>query len=1038
MIFFYKVCPRIFFNLSLLFLVSIGTSNAISLSETQKVQRQDTIRGNIIDANGKPVVGADVFNTRQALTARSNSEGKFSIPAVSGDRLQFKAKGFNIKLLTLSGEGSIVIRLTEAFLGQNDSLQYSFTKKATGSILGSVSTIYTNELLCAPVSSTLIAMAGRLPGFNVLQSNGFPIRDGDGQSLPENLSASIRGYTGITSGGNPELIMLIDGAPRPFTSIDPEEIASVSILKDGLSTVMYGQRSSPGIVSIITKKGMRGAARLSFTAQTAIQSPLAFPSTLNAFEYASLYNKTQLYANPGAMPKYTQAALDAYRTGSDPYLFPNVDWKDVILKDKTSLSRYNFNVQGGNSTVHYFVSLDYLHEGGLFNTAAFNTYSTNSDNNRYIARSNVGIDLNKSLKLDVGIFARIQDGNQPGGNDAQSILNGILTTPALAYPVNNANGTYGGNSAYSTNLLGRSVQSGYSITNTRDLAFDLGLTQRLDQFVDGLFVKASGNVNLATSYLTNRTKTYAVVPITGTSLNGYTYGTPIGTNTDIPQPVSGTARGSAQYRQTYSYLEAMAGYDRSFTNHNISSRLLADVQSSIRNQDIPVTYTTYAANFSYNYSTRYFAEVAGSYSGFNQFAKGHQYEPYYAIGLGWNITNEEFLNQSANWLNNLKVRTTYGKTGYVNRGSYGYFDYIYRYANSGTYSYYTQTASSVQGYNETGLANADLEGEKARKFNLGIDVGLFKSKLNLTADFFVNNIYDMMAVRGNGLQVLGTSFPYENIGKQRYEGFEFTATYKNNFNNFSYFISANAALVRSKQLEFGELIQENQYQQRTGMPVGSRYGLTSAGLFRSQAEINTSATPSDILKSSILPGDIKYVDRNGDGIIDARDEGVIGNLNPQLVYGATVGFNFKNVDFSLLLQGVQNRDVYISGDAEWAFRNSGLGNAFKHNLDAYSPENPNSNYPRLTIGTNQNNEKTSTFWLHNGSFLRLKNVQLGYTFPHSLTSKIKIPSARLFVSGENLLVSSPLSKYRNDVDPEVFGASYPMQRIFNFGVNIKL
>jgi len=996
------------------------------------VAATDSLRGIVRDNNGKPLAGVAVTTENSATHFITDANGLFRLAGNSAQALIFSHPDYYTKEVSTQ-EKYLEIQLVNRYLsglpvsGAEDTtrryLDVLHGKQGTTTTIQSVGAVYNNQLTTTPSAQFLQALPGRIPGLNIGFTNGSPGLDGNG------ISYNIRGR------GNQ--IILIDGVQRGFLSLDPEQIESVSVLRDALSTVMYGQRSSNGIISIITKKGDRGTPRISFTAQSGIQTPTALPKPLEAWQYAELYNEAQRNdaGTTAITPRYSQADIEAYKNGTDPYRLPNVNWYETILKDQTSLNRYNFNVQGSGTGFRYFVDLDYMKEGGLFNTIDSNVYNTNAQLDRYLVRTNLGVDITKTTNMQLNLFGRIQKNNQPGGGTA-GILSSLVTTPQNAYPVFNPNGSLAGTSVYgqNVNIYGQTVYRGYQFQDARDMAVDLQLTQKLDFVTPGLYLRGQGSYNNSTTYTTNRTKNFAVF-----QLNANDTYAQYGTTTEQ------TTAGTANDRVRVTYLEAALGYDKSFGEHTINTVVLANQQSTLPFQsgNLPENYTDYAARVTYNWREKYLAEAAASYAGFNYFAPEKQWALFWAGGVGWNVHNENFIKNNLDFISNLKLRATYGLTGQANTS---YFTYIQTYwtpstnINNNDGYYFGNGGGLVRSTGQNALTNPQLEPEKANKLNLGVDLGLAKNKLFFTAEYFQNKYFDLVGTPGSQTAILGTSFPAKNLQKFDYWGQEFSLTWQDRVKNFNYFLTANLSQVQSKVVFNDEVPREFDYQRGTGKQVGLQYGYIATGLFQSYDEINdpNTAVFASTPRTSLRPGDIRYLDRNNDGVIDNSDVGTIGSGKPVIYYGATLGFSFKGFDFSALLQGTKNKVSNINNDFFYGFGNGGNNNAYEYNLGRWTPETAaTATQPRVWLGSNVNNQQVSTFWIKDTDFIRLKNAELGYTLPASITRKIGVPSLRVFANGLNLITWSELYDLRQDVDPEAMGSAYPIMRVMNFGVNVK-
>ncbi|WP_256011841.1 SusC/RagA family TonB-linked outer membrane protein [Desertivirga xinjiangensis] len=1000
-------------------------------------QSQQKAEGIVIDNNGKPLEGVLVKAKNSGSSVVTDADGKFNILSAANEELVFNHPNFYIRSIKNKAAKAFTVRLNNRYLSSRigklqstDSAVVAASKQYVEVLHGrqpletliqSIGSVNNNQLITTPSSNFLQAIPGRIAGLDITFNNGAPSIDAAGTWF------SVRN----SRGGN---VVLIDGVQRNFLSINPEQVESISVLRDALSTVMFGQRSSGGIVSITTKKGDSGTPRLSFTAQTALQSPTVLPRPLNAWQYATLYNEAR--KNDGNTASYSSDDIYKYYEGNDPYGHPNVDWYNTVLKDQALMSRYNFNVQGNGTGFRYYVDADYMNENGLLKTIDENQYNTNAQLKRYIMRSNLGVDITKSTAIQINLLGRIQRNNEPGAG-VSGIFNSMYNTPRGAYPVFNADGSLAGNSqyTYNTNIYGQSLKRGYRFTDARDLAVDVQLTQKLDILTSGLYFKVQGSYNNSSSYLTTRAKNFAVFQANGNG--GYTNFLPSGTNTNQ------TSVGAAGVRSRVTYWEGALGYEKKIGDHNLGAMLVANQQSTMlySSGHLPENYTDFAGRLTYDWKGKYLAEAAGSYAGYNRLAPGKRWGLYWAGGLGWNVHKEDFVQNNLNFISNLKLRANYGKTGFANTGYYTYLQTYTSATSNHSYYWWGENSSVIQSIYEGGLTNPELEAEKANKLNLGVDLGLWDNKLSFTGDYYINKFYNMVTTPERQTNIIGIDgYPTQNIAKYDISGWDLSATWQNRVSNFSYFIIANFSVVDSKIRYVGELPKEYEWQRLTGKTLGVKEGYVATGLWQSYDEINDPANAilSGTSRSLIRPGDIRYLDRNSDGTIDNDDRGDIGHGKPVMYYGATLGFNYKSFDFNMHVYGTGNRTADINTEAYRAFGNSGMGNAFEYNLGRWTPETASkATQPRAWIGNNVNNTQTSTYWIKNANFWRLKNAEFGYALPNAVSKKIGLPYVRLFMNGQNLLTFSELFKVRDDIDPEALGGAYPVMRSVNFGVNVK-
>nr|WP_294897988.1 SusC/RagA family TonB-linked outer membrane protein [uncultured Pedobacter sp.] len=887
----------------------------------------------------------------------------------------------------------------------NDKVPVLYGEQSKGKLIQSVGVVNGATLEKLPVAILQNSFAGQLAGLYASQSSGLPGSDAS--------TLTLRGHTPL---------ILIDGVPRDISSINPEQVESVTILKDALSTAMLGIRGMNGAILITTrKKAEHAGTQFSFTAQAGLQTPIKLPKTLSSYNYAKLYNEALV--NDGQLPIYTQADLDAYQNGTDPLGHPNINWYNTILKKNTDFNRYTLNAAGDYSSIKYFVSLDKLAQDGLLKENEANAYKTNSNYNRYTIRTNLDIKLDKNTSASLNILGSVEDFREPGngstyGTGIPDIFGSLVSTPNNAYPVLNPDGSFAGNLNYRNNIYAQSTGSGYRQNNERNAFIDLGLKRNLDNLVSGLWAKASMSFNTFLSQYLNRQKQseiygYSKDPLTGDDIYNVLVEKTAQANGDAVGP-----------RQQQTYAELSLGYDHNWKRHGISFLLLGSRDSYQYGAQLDEFYQNIASRLSYSFNDRYLVEFAGSYSGNNRYKPGQQYGFFPSVGIAWNVHNENFFKNNFDFINRFKIRASFGTVGNSNPG---YYTYIQNYVTNPGYMFSTG-AAAVPGIANGPLANPYRTWEKSDKFNIGADIAFSKNRASINLDYFKNREYDLLQVPGHNSALLGTDFPEQNIGINQYHGIELNAGWKDRIGKVNYYVSGNLSTIDSKVIFGDEVTYDYPWQQHTGTRVDQQFGYIAEGFY------DASNVPVVTQGYQPIPGDIRYKDLNQDGLINSLDQTAIGSKGPLTFYGASLGFQFKGFDFSALFQGVVNRDILTTGRSVWAFQNDGKGQAFEHNLNRWTPETATTaTYPRLSIGTNSWNERTSTFWLKSGDYMRLKNMELGYTFTQGFLTRVKMQSLRLFVNGVNLFT---ISDFKNN-DPESFNGGYPIQRVINGGISVK-
>ena len=908
--------------------------------------------------------------------------------------------------------------------------------------LGASSTVYTNDLIKYQSATILTGLQGRLKGLNVSPFRGMQLLRTDANTKSDIVGA-IPNVGGGIYGDNSEFLIsargqspvaIVDGVERDLYSIDPEAIESVTIQKDALSNMFLGMRSSRGALIITTKNpDAKGGFHLSLTGKFGISSALkSGPNPLSAYQYAYLLNEALL--NDGKSPLYTYDDFEAYRNGTSPYLHPDVNWKDAIMNNSTTSQAYNLNVTGGGRVAQYFVSLGYYSENGLFKTSDANSYNTNFKYNRYLITSKVNINVTDEFKVSMSLMGRIEEGNQPGGISGtgySDLLSNVWQTPNNAYPVLNPNGTYGGNASYTQNLYAQTTGSGYISSNTRDVVGTINLKYDFDKLVRGLSVGATGNISSQVRNAIVRTKQAQVFQYSITQQGNEAY--------DKYGDVSSQTN-SYRSVSTYQYMygKMYVDWERQFGMHGVKASLWGDTRTILNNYDLPMIPSNIGQKVEYNYDNKYFAQAAVTESYYNRYDNGRRWGTFWAVGLGWDISKEKFMEASK--IDQLKLRATYGHTG-NGIDNAGYFSYLKRYNEDGGFWYSNGTSMSNGGSVSeiSPLANTLLTWEKGRKVNVGLDLTLLKNRLTLSADYYNDYYYyDILQSRGKSIQLLGIAYPAENIGKTRYYGLETQLSWQDHIGKVNYYVSANWSMEQNKRLFMDEQYVPYDYLKMTGQPTGAIYGLVATGFLT--AKDIADGYPAMNGFNNIQAGDVKYKDMNGDGEINEFDRTVIGGDKPTCYFGIDLGFEWKGLEVTALIQGAYNRDLYNSDRTlleGFQVIGQSYGQAYTNLLNRWTPETAETaTYPRLTAGGNMynyGNNWNSSLFVQNGNYIRLKNATVSYKLPENFCRNyLGGLRVKIFVQGQNLLTWSRTRLQ----DPEVTFTSYPLQRTITTGINL--
>ena len=907
--------------------------------------------------------------------------------------------------------------------------------------LGASSTVYTNDLIKYQSATILTGLQGRLKGLNVSPFRGMQLLRTDANTKSDIVGA-IPNVGGGIYGDNSEFLIsargqspvaIVDGVERDLYSIDPEAIESVTIQKDALSNMFLGMRSSRGALIITTKNpDAKGGFHLSLTGKFGISSALkSGPNPLSAYQYAYLLNEALL--NDGKSPLYTYDDFEAYRNGTSPYLHPDVNWKDAIMNNSTTSQAYNLNVTGGGRVAQYFVSLGYYSENGLFKTSDANSYNTNFKYNRYLITSKVNINVTDEFKVSMSLMGRIEEGNQPGGISGtgySDLLSNVWQTPNNAYPVLNPNGTYGGNASYTQNLYAQTTGSGYISSNTRDVVGTINLKYDFDKLVRGLSVGATGNISSQVRNAIVRTKQaqvfqYSIIQQGNEAYDKYG---------DVSSQTN-SYRSVSTYQ--YMYGKMYVDWERQFGMHGVKASLWGDTRTILNNYDLPMIPSNIGQKVEYNYDNKYFAQAAVTESYYNRYDNGRRWGTFWAVGLGWDISKEKFMEASK--IDQLKLRATYGHTG-NGIDNAGYFSYLKRYNEDGGFWYSNGTSMSNGGSVSeiSPLANTLLTWEKGRKVNVGLDLTLLKNRLTLSADYYNDYYYDILQSRGKSIQLLGIAYPAENIGKTRYYGLETQLSWQDHIGKVNYYISANWSMEQNKRLFMDEQYVPYDYLKMTGQPTGAIYGLVATGFLTAKDIADGYPVMNGF--NNIQAGDVKYKDMNGDGEINEFDRTVIGGDKPTCYFGIDLGFEWKGLEVTALIQGAYNRDLYNSDRTlleGFQVIGQSYGQAYTNLLNRWTPETAETaTYPRLTAGGNMynyGNNWNSSLFVQNGNYIRLKNATVSYKLPENFCRNyLGGLRVKIFVQGQNLLTWSRTRLQ----DPEVTFTSYPLQRTITTGINL--
>lgn len=1003
------------------------------------------VTGRITDANGEAVIGANVVEKGTNHHATTDTRGGFNITVGgAGSILHISCVGFATTDITVGRQTNLQVTLSadRTNLGEVVVVGYGTQKKE--SVVGAISQVKATELQQSSTPNLSNALAGRVAGVITIMGSGKPGND--------NAKIYVRGMA-TTNSTDP--LVLVDGIERNWQQIDPVDIETFSVLKDASATAVYGVRGANGVILITTKRGIKGRPVLSFSTQSAIQQPIRKPHYLGSYDFAKLTNEA--LTNDGKPAEYSDADLEHYRLHDSPYTHPDNDYYNDFLKQASWQQMSNINVRGGTDVLGYFVSANYLHQEGLYREFPNANYPTNSNYDRFNLRSNLDFNVNRTLQISVDLTGRLEVRKQP--NFGEDLFDKIRRLPPNFQSYINPNGTIGGRSD-ETRLAPYALLSkfGNRNRNTNVLEGEFKANQDLAAITNGLSFRALIGFN--SSYESLRDIVEKPELWEYNRFGRYSLNKP---TTEIS---ISTGEGPGKRRVSF---ESALNYKRDFGNHGVTGMVLYQQNQYFDGGSIPTGYLGWVGRGTYSFKGKYLFEVNAGYNGSMQFSANHRYGFFPALSLGWVPSEERFWKNNIRFVDYFKLRGSYGEIGNDKIGDFKYlYDQRYNYApDSDGWKYlWGETPTSERGLIEGQPGNDRVTWERAKKANIGFDAKMLNSKISATVDVFYEKRNDILAIPYSVPLVFGMNnpqsssrtdgqgLPPENLGRVSNKGVEMELGYNNNVGALNYFIKGNFIYAHNVIEKIDEEGKKYSWQKIEGKSIGQHFGLTDIGLY----SVNDFVLNQDgslaleggfpILKDGIpkpsfgvvYPGDCKYQDLNGDGLIDSYDIGAIGRPRvPQYTYGISLGGSYKNFDLSILVQGAGGADMYFKEDAVWEF--FAVGKVMQHHLGRYNPNDPSSwdkaTYPRLHPNENTNNHQKTSRWLFSRNYTRLKNMEIGYRLPKSALSRVRISSARLFINGTNLFTIDKMLNWDPESDSET-GSFYPQLRAWNFGLNITL
>ncbi|HUC81114.1 MAG TPA: TonB-dependent receptor [Flavisolibacter sp.] len=1021
---------------------TVATTGSVNLAYVE-------VTGTVTDDKGQPLVGASITVKGTKRGTVTDANGAYRLTVYKGETLVISNTGFEPKEIVVQDEAqrlNISLKTAEQRQEEVIVVGYGTQKKAT--VTGALTTVTGKEILKSPSSNVTNSLVGRLTGLSAVQRSGQP---GNNEAL-----INIRGNATYN---NNAAIVVIDGVERSgFGDIDPNEIETITVLKDAASTAVFGIKGANGVIVITTKTGREGKPRISYSGNLSFQSYTGIPKALNAYDNAFLINEAN--RNDGIAETWAPDELQKFKDGSDPLGYPDINWFDYLTRKVYPQTQHNINVGGGTKVVKYFASIGYLFEDGIFKE--FESpygFRTTPSYNRYNFRSNVDFTLNKDLTVGVRLGGKLGERYQPAGlqgssfsyDNIEGMLSRVLQTPSFAYPVTLPDGRIAQNPNVGTNIWNPYAvitRWGTREDDANTLESTFNLNYKLDRLIKGLSFKTVFGYDTYFTNITRRNAVWAAYVI-----DRRTKEVTLAPDRPRDEPLSGLNTSYSGYIS--SNLQVGFNYDRSFGVHNVTGLVLGtrqkiDQEGTGLNAP-PRASQGVVGRVTYNYNRKYFLEFNAAYNGSEQFAIGKQYGFFPAVSAGWTLSNEDFM-RSIDWVSNLRIRGSYGLVGNDKLNSRFLFLDNYSVVSGGitTDPAYSRPGTGVQFGLPTSLVNyqvvvpssfgnPEVTWEKGIKRNIGLEASFFRNALSVTVDLFDETRTDILTNRSSGLAMYGLTYPALNIGEVYNKGYEVEVNYQQRRGEINWGLMGQLSYARNKIISRDEPPGRPDYLKQEGKPVGQFFGFLTDGFYTSEQDIANS--PVNTL-GKVIPGDLKFKDYNGDKKIDADDIVPIGySRTPEYIFSLTPSVSYKGLSLSVLLQGVTN----VSSDVILSEQNNGQ-QMYEFQLNRWTPATAaTATWPALhSRGNSYLNYRLNDFILQDGSYVKVRNVELSWNLPQHWLRSVNISGLRVYVSGANLYT---WTKYKMYLDPENVNLSntdfskqsiYPSPRILNFGVNVQL
>ncbi|WP_368340729.1 TonB-dependent receptor [Parabacteroides goldsteinii] len=1004
---------RIFDGTGVSFVFDDGYVVLTKHSQTQAAVSQQSgklVKGAVTDESGLSVIGANVFIKGTTVGTITDMEGNFSLEVPSdNDILVISYIGYVEQQIPVKNRKNWSIVLKEDAQNLDEVVVVGYGTQRKGNIATAVTTIKSDVLQNRPVQTVGEALQGQIPGLSVT-AKGAP---------GESPKLQLRGSSVLKSDNSSEPLVLVDGVPADFNFLNPEDIESINVLKDAASSAIYGSRAANGVLLITTKRGKMGKPTFRYNGSVGVNTPMYMPQSISSAEYARIKNEAE--RNMGRAPIYTDEDISKFANGTDLNRYPNTNWLDLAIQNSVT-TRHGLEASGGTEKVRYLVSAGVDHQTGIF---------PNTQQNVFNVRSSTDISITKKFGISFDIRYQLRD--MDALNNQEDIYKQLIQADPtmVAYYTD---GSYGYNPGFFTNPLVPLYEGGQKYTNRHEAS---GIFKLDYEIIDGL--KFTGIANVKYTFKNEESRARKVF-----YKNYFT------------QEVFENGENSFSDRRDYNAyynLQALLNYKKSFGIHNLD--ILAGYQQESENSDwlkgarsgYPTdiiwelnpgpkdnwsndgngehwALASFIGRINYDYDNKYILSLSMRSDASSRFAKGSRWSTFPSVAAAWRISQESFMKGIRSWLDDLKIRASWGQTGSA--------------TGLGLYPSYTLISTGGLILNNTyqqiaslkTIGNQELTWEHSDMLNFGLDVKVLNSRLNFTGEYYIKNTKDILLEMPVPLEY-GFGKPNMNVGEVRNKGWELSLSWNDRINDFGYSISGNLSDNRNEVVDLGDTGPwkgSNTYTE-VGLPFNSIYGYESMGLFQSDEEVAN----APFQNSNTAAGDIRYKNQNGDDKIDANDRVVIGDPNPHFLYGVNLGFDYKNFDLNMFFQGIGQKDRVIMDNFVRPFYDSSI---FEHHLDYWTPENTGAKYPRiLNKDDGTHNYQQSDYWMINAGYFRMKNLQIGYTIPREILRPAGFDRVRVYFSANNLFT---VSDFVLGMDPESEkSVSYPFARTYSFGLNVQ-